>query len=300
MVQVAEMQYRPSGWGQIAHNPVQARRWTEYAASKGDVSAIQALKNMRVQFERKKTELEASNKRRLNALEFPEVSPPAAPAARLVNGYPVSAGGPGFTAAALRQAAPSVPAAAAAAAPDADAVASAASAALRAVAAESAAAGGQQDPALVAAVEQAIARLSPISHLSNNNNNNNAASAAAPAAAAAAPAATAASSGKARPSRAAAIKAATGAAKPAAAALSYTAPLTAAEVTREFPDLVRRLGLDATAGKGRLELIDMREELTTKEGDSSSSNSSNSSKGNDTGNGADAHVNAEEVDADKK
>jgi hypothetical protein len=143
MVQVSEMQFRATGWGQISHNPIQARRWTEYAASKGDVSAINALRNLRTQFDRKRVLLDASNKKRLTSHEFPEVEAPPK-VAQLRSGFPVAPGMPVPQDQQIGVRRVTVSAATAKAAEGAAAALSPS---------------GEVDPMLLAAVEQALARL---------------------------------------------------------------------------------------------------------------------------------------------
>lgn len=47
MVQVAQIQFSRRGWGRIYPDVVQARRWIEYGASRGDPTSLAALQNLR-------------------------------------------------------------------------------------------------------------------------------------------------------------------------------------------------------------------------------------------------------------
>lgn len=73
MVQVAEIMFTKNGWGQIAYNPQQARRWLELAASKGDSFAIHALRNINQLLQQRHSEALQTNRYAINALERPKL-----------------------------------------------------------------------------------------------------------------------------------------------------------------------------------------------------------------------------------
>jgi TPR repeat protein len=57
MVQVAQIQFSRRGWGRIEPDAVQARRWLEYGASRGDPVAHTSLQNMRTMLAAREHEL---------------------------------------------------------------------------------------------------------------------------------------------------------------------------------------------------------------------------------------------------
>ncbi len=249
MLQVAEMQFRSSGWGLIAHNPVQARRWTEFAASKGDVTALHALRNMRVQFEKKRTTLATSTTKRVDAYEFPHVEAPDQNAARVLKGgHVVPAPGTRAASRAAKQ--------------------SAREAQIQAVLAATEGA----DPALAAAVRQALDRLKPTEIAAHDADAAPKADASAgeeqtetvetPKAEVAASAPVSAPAVEPAPPASAppAAEAAPAAARPSSGRGSnpYSAPLSDEAITAEFPGLVKRFGLRQLRGQSRMKLITMQ------------------------------------------
>jgi len=73
MVQVAEIMFTKNGWGQIAYNPQQARRWLELAASKGDAFAIHALRNISKLLKQRHEEAMRTSRYTVNSLESPKL-----------------------------------------------------------------------------------------------------------------------------------------------------------------------------------------------------------------------------------
>ena len=73
MVQVAEIMFTKNGWGQIAYNPQQARRWLELAASKGDAFAEHALRNISNVLNQRHKEALKSQRYQMNSLEQPKL-----------------------------------------------------------------------------------------------------------------------------------------------------------------------------------------------------------------------------------
>lgn len=73
MVQVAEIMFSKNGWGQVAYNPQQGRRWLELAASKGDPTAAHALRNISRLLQQRHEEAMQTNRYAINALENPKL-----------------------------------------------------------------------------------------------------------------------------------------------------------------------------------------------------------------------------------
>jgi TPR repeat protein len=73
MVQVAEIMFTKNGWGQIAYNPQQARRWLELAASKGDQFAVHALHNISKLLKQRHEEAMRTSRYAVNSLESPKL-----------------------------------------------------------------------------------------------------------------------------------------------------------------------------------------------------------------------------------
>ncbi len=77
MVTLAEIQFSQRGYGQIAHNPVQARRWLEYAASKGDLTALATLKRLTAKAKAEKELAHQVRRYQIHNLENPKLGPDA-------------------------------------------------------------------------------------------------------------------------------------------------------------------------------------------------------------------------------
>jgi TPR repeat protein len=78
MMTVAEVQFSKNGYGQISYNPVQARRWLEYAATKGDMTAIATLKHLAQRGRQQKLLSEQVKRYQVHNLENPKLGPGAA------------------------------------------------------------------------------------------------------------------------------------------------------------------------------------------------------------------------------
>eukprot|EP00461_Guttulinopsis_vulgaris_P001199 UN01199 len=73
MVQVAEIMFTQRGWGQIAYNPAQARRWLESAAAKGDPFAAFALRNITKIIEQRHEAAKQVQRYQIGNLENPKL-----------------------------------------------------------------------------------------------------------------------------------------------------------------------------------------------------------------------------------